>query len=416
MVANRPRGDDDLTELPWASVFDPAANARALSAIQAEGFRAASRVVDRFAQIAGDVSGARQVTDPGTAKAAAPLTPGLNPDVDLIITTWWTVVGQMFRAMRGETVSGDETSVGVGVGVNVDVATDVATGAVQLASGETAEIWLHNSGGDDSTDTVLRCSDLLAHDGAVIASTAVGFRRPTWCHCPHGRAEESRSGSRRPTMSNRAAIAAPSCCPIIPTSGCRSSSSCPRRRHDEHGGSRRPDRRGRGPAARGRQGGSPGDARRDARRRTGRNGCTGRCANTRRGRGRLCGPRCVWPRAGHSAPSAEDLLGIAVAIELLHNAFLVHDDVADGSEMRRGRPTLAATHGDGGRAQCRRRPGDRGRPGVAAGHPQDGPRPGRPGDGRVRHHGDAHAGGPGHRSRLAARRRRGPWPRGLPRT
>ena len=38
-------------------------------------------------------------------------------------------------------------------------------------------------------------------------------------------------------------------------------------------------------------------------------------------------------------------MGIAVAIELLHNAFLVHDDIADGSEMRRGRPTLAATHG-----------------------------------------------------------------------
>ncbi|WP_102141759.1 polyprenyl synthetase family protein [Mycobacterium hubeiense] len=40
-----------------------------------------------------------------------------------------------------------------------------------------------------------------------------------------------------------------------------------------------------------------------------------------------------------------DLSGIAVAIELLHNAFLIHDDVADGSLMRRGRPTLAATHG-----------------------------------------------------------------------
>jgi geranylgeranyl diphosphate synthase, type II len=39
------------------------------------------------------------------------------------------------------------------------------------------------------------------------------------------------------------------------------------------------------------------------------------------------------------------VMGIAVAIELLHNAFLVHDDVADGSEIRRGRPTLAATHG-----------------------------------------------------------------------
>ncbi len=43
--------------------------------------------------------------------------------------------------------------------------------------------------------------------------------------------------------------------------------------------------------------------------------------------------------------NADDLLGIAVAIELLHNAFLVHDDIVDGSEMRRGRPTLAAAHG-----------------------------------------------------------------------
>jgi geranylgeranyl diphosphate synthase type II len=48
-------------------------------------------------------------------------------------------------------------------------------------------------------------------------------------------------------------------------------------------------------------------------------------------------------RAFGAEPDA--LLGVAVAIELLHNAFLVHDDVADGSEMRRGRPTLAATHG-----------------------------------------------------------------------
>jgi geranylgeranyl diphosphate synthase type II len=30
---------------------------------------------------------------------------------------------------------------------------------------------------------------------------------------------------------------------------------------------------------------------------------------------------------------------------LLHNAFLVHDDIADGSERRRGRPTLPASYG-----------------------------------------------------------------------
>jgi geranylgeranyl diphosphate synthase type II len=35
----------------------------------------------------------------------------------------------------------------------------------------------------------------------------------------------------------------------------------------------------------------------------------------------------------------------AVALELFHNAFLVHDDVEDGSETRRGYPTLSAEHG-----------------------------------------------------------------------
>lgn len=38
---------------------------------------------------------------------------------------------------------------------------------------------------------------------------------------------------------------------------------------------------------------------------------------------------------------------VATSLELLHNAFLVHDDVADGSERRRGRPTLSASYGDG---------------------------------------------------------------------
>ena len=41
----------------------------------------------------------------------------------------------------------------------------------------------------------------------------------------------------------------------------------------------------------------------------------------------------------------EDALPSAVAIELLHNALLVHDDIQDGSEQRRGRPTLHALHG-----------------------------------------------------------------------
>ena len=43
--------------------------------------------------------------------------------------------------------------------------------------------------------------------------------------------------------------------------------------------------------------------------------------------------------------SASDAIRSAVAIELLHNAMLVHDDIQDGSVMRRGRPTLHVLHG-----------------------------------------------------------------------
>lgn len=42
---------------------------------------------------------------------------------------------------------------------------------------------------------------------------------------------------------------------------------------------------------------------------------------------------------------SEDALGSAIAIELLHNALLIHDDIEDESEERRGKPTLHRLHG-----------------------------------------------------------------------
>ena len=41
----------------------------------------------------------------------------------------------------------------------------------------------------------------------------------------------------------------------------------------------------------------------------------------------------------------EDALLTAVSIELLHNALLIHDDIQDESEERRGRPALHVLHG-----------------------------------------------------------------------
>jgi geranylgeranyl diphosphate synthase type II len=41
----------------------------------------------------------------------------------------------------------------------------------------------------------------------------------------------------------------------------------------------------------------------------------------------------------------EDAVRTAVAIEMLHNGLLIHDDIEDGSEQRRGQPTLHRLHG-----------------------------------------------------------------------
>ncbi len=43
--------------------------------------------------------------------------------------------------------------------------------------------------------------------------------------------------------------------------------------------------------------------------------------------------------------SEEQALPSAVALEMLHNAFLVHDDVEDGSQFRHAQPTMQAEHG-----------------------------------------------------------------------
>lgn len=155
-------------DLPWATVFDPAANARALTAIQAQGFRAASRVVDRFAQLAETALDGASL--PSAAGNGASATPALNPNVDLIVTTWWSMIGQMFRAMRGDAPADI---------VTVDVANDAAAGCVQLevcgAGQACGEVWLHNSGPTELGDAVMRCTGLLAHTGNAIDASGVRF-------------------------------------------------------------------------------------------------------------------------------------------------------------------------------------------------------------------------------------------------
>jgi geranylgeranyl pyrophosphate synthase len=51
--------------------------------------------------------------------------------------------------------------------------------------------------------------------------------------------------------------------------------------------------------------------------------------------------------ARDGADGEQRLIRAAVAVELVHSATLVHDDLIDGAELRRGRPTVASVAGRG---------------------------------------------------------------------
>lgn len=163
-------GDDDasIADLPWASVFDPAANVRALSAIQARGFRAATEVVDRFVRITERGFGAPSgPTDEDDISGFQ--TPRI-PEIGRIVKSFQKAVTQLGDSARNGATTADPS---------LDLVNSAATGEAHLEATEpgptVTEIWLHNRGPVDLGKVRLRCSDLLSHDGAVIDSSCIRF-------------------------------------------------------------------------------------------------------------------------------------------------------------------------------------------------------------------------------------------------
>jgi len=66
---------------------------------------------------------------------------------------------------------------------------------------------------------------------------------------------------------------------------------------------------------------------------------------TIRAGGKRLRPLLVFLAAGERATENGGVLRAAVAVELIHSATLVHDDVLDSAPLRRGRPTVVATAG-----------------------------------------------------------------------
>jgi hypothetical protein len=165
--------DGTISDIPWASVFDPAVNVRALGEIQARGFRAASEVVDRFVRL-----GTRKAADkeqPVTrseAKESETDDGSAMPDVDQVLGAWQKLIGQVAGSLRGAAAPHGKVA-------TFDLLNASASGHVLLETAEpgalSTEVWLHNGGPHDLGKVRLRCSDLLAHDGALIAAEMVRF-------------------------------------------------------------------------------------------------------------------------------------------------------------------------------------------------------------------------------------------------
>lgn len=173
-MTDRGFGDDGtISDLPWTAVFDPVANARALSAIQAEGFRAAAKLVDRFVVAAETNRDGSESSSGSSGNGSTPPPPAAaGSDVDLILRSWWSLWGQMLRSMPSVGANGSGPA-------TFELAGDNAGGPVHLhvdgAGGASTEIWLHNSGTEDMDDVRLLCGGLMSHDGHVIDSEAVRF-------------------------------------------------------------------------------------------------------------------------------------------------------------------------------------------------------------------------------------------------
>lgn len=172
---DRGNGDGSINDLPWASVFDPAANARSLSAIQSEGFRAASELVDRFARIATTgLNGARGTTTPAPLSNEQRADLFGATDIEPLIRSWWSMFGQLLLGSSSRVPDSAPPAP-----ATLDLSGAEATGGLDLVAqpsgAATAEVWLHNRSARDLGQIYLRCSDLLADDGRVLGSEAVGL-------------------------------------------------------------------------------------------------------------------------------------------------------------------------------------------------------------------------------------------------
>jgi hypothetical protein len=159
--------------LPWSSVFDPVANARALEQIQRRGVEASAELVERLVSL---VDGAREE---GTRSGDDPSPSSPPRDGIDVFGLWADVTTRTLEAMARLSVPDVEPS-GAPTGGSpwVDVVTGRTHGTLVVAcdpATETAvaELWLHNPSEHGVGPLRLSVGDLRRPDGAVVPPGAV---------------------------------------------------------------------------------------------------------------------------------------------------------------------------------------------------------------------------------------------------
>jgi hypothetical protein len=162
--------------LPWSSVFDPVANARALEQIQRRGVEASAELVERLVSL---VDGGRDDGASGADDAPSSSRPSDGIDV---FGLWADVATRTLQAMARLSVPDVETTGAGGAPTGGSPWVDVVTGRTHgtllilrdpATDTATAELWLHNPSEQVVGPLRLSVGDLRRPDGTVVPPGAV---------------------------------------------------------------------------------------------------------------------------------------------------------------------------------------------------------------------------------------------------
>lgn len=161
---------------PWASVFDPVANARALEQIQRRGLKAAGELVDRLVSA---VDGDRDF-DAVMTNGESHGTRSTGSAASDLVGVWADLVTRTLQAMARLSVpdaGGPVQPTGGPLWVDVTNGSGCHTVALSVNGTDTpagsVELWLHNPSQRSVGPVQLHMSELRSAEGATLPATVV---------------------------------------------------------------------------------------------------------------------------------------------------------------------------------------------------------------------------------------------------